>query len=62
MPETKLKELETKQPAKLLIASTAEVTDLSSEKVRLMKQHEVRMRSMAEKCEKAKNAFDKYVQ
>ena len=61
MAETKLKELETRQPARLLIASTAEVKDLSSEKVRLMKQHDARMRSLEEKGENANTAFNKYV-
>ena len=60
--DLKLQELETMQPAKLLIASTAEVKNFSPEKVRLLKQHETRMRTLEEKGEEASSAFKKYVQ
>ena len=56
----RLKELESKQPAKLLIAASAAARDLLAEKTRIIKEFEVKRRTLTEKGEKAKADQTKY--
>ena len=56
----KLKELEAKQPVKLQIAASVAAKDLLAEKKRIIKEHEVKRRTLTEKGDKAKADQSKY--
>ena len=56
----KLKELEAKQPVKLQIAASAAAKDLLGEKTRIIKEYEVKRRTLTEKGDKAKADQSKY--
>ena len=56
----KLKELEAKQPVKLQIAASAAAKDLLGEKTRIVKEYEVKRRTLTEKGDKAKADQSKY--
>ena len=58
--EKRLKELESKQPAKLLIAASTAAKDLLAEKTRIIKEFEVKRRTLTEKGEKAKADQTRY--
>ena len=60
--EKRLKELESKQPVKLLIAATTETKNLLAEKNRIIKEHEAKMRALTEKGNTARADLNKYVQ
>ena len=56
----RLQELESKQPAKLLIAASTAAKDLLAEKTRIIKEFEVKRRALTEKGEKAKADQTRY--